>query len=137
MANANPTGLRNDHLLWVVGAILVAIVLFFPSEFEGASQLSATGDATESVAEESVEPVSPWQEDTGTFARSEPFTVEGKFGEQKSTSQTRYVGEAGPQFSVPKKPVASAAVPESVFAAGEHYRAKTEGCGDAAGCSRR
>lgn len=134
-----PIGIRTNHVLWAAGAIVLAILLFFPSDAEtdiGASETSAQASSGETAAT-----ASPSFGDTGvaTFARSEPVTVDEESNRDETTTGRPQMAGAGDNLSSPSTtPVASAAVPKSVFAAGETYTANVSGCGSsAAGCARR
>lgn len=134
-----PIGIRKNHVLWAVGAIVLAILLFFPSDSEtdiGTPETSAQASSGETAAA-----ASPSFADIGvaTFARSEPVEVDGESNREEIAAGRQQTAGAGENLSSPTtRPVASAAVATSVFAAGEPYTANASGCGSsAAGCARR
>ena len=133
-----PIGIRKNHLLWAVGAIVLGIILFFPSDFEPDSNAPATSAEADTSAAIAGSPSSPSDDGVTTFARSEPVSV-GQGSEQKEiTTLRQQMAGSGTGLSSPNThPVASAAISRDVFAAGEAYTAKTSGCGNAAGCDRR
>lgn len=133
-----PIGIRINHLLWAVGAIVLAIILFFPSEFETGGNTTVTSteaDASEAIAASSA---SPSNDGVTTFARSEPVSVDQGSEQKEIANLRRQMARAGTGLSSPNtQPVASATVSRDVFAAGEAYTAKASGCGNSAGCDRR